>query len=574
MSSSASHAVPRARRMPVSPTGLVAAILMAATSALVLYPLAVVLADVFFGHGTQPLAHTFGILLSEGTLQSLGYTLLVVGISVALSLLFGGFLAWVNERSDARIGWIGRILPLIPLLVPQVAGAVGWVLLLSPRAGILTAWMRDFMSLFGEVGRSGPLDIFTLPGLLFVMTLYQIPYAYLILSAALQNMDPALEEAARISGSGPRRTFLRITLPAIRPAIFSALFIVSVLSFVQFSIPVIIGTGAGIELLSVNVYRQIYNSPPNMEAAVIISVMMFLIVVVVMSMKHVLAPRAGHAGIGGKASHASRVRLGPWRRPTQLFVLLFLMLSSVAPLLALLIVSFQKIWMARIPWNRLGTQNYLAVLMENSLTSQSFINSILLGALGATSTLILATIPLLWKRRRGSSRLQKMVTGIMFLPAAMPHSIVGISFILAFASWPFQLYGTLTMLLLAYILMFLPQASQSSEAALAQVGTELTDSAQVFGAGPLTTLRRVLLPLMMPGLVAGWVIVFVLISGEVTASALLGGVANPVVGLALLNLWENGSFPQVAAMAVVITLMNMAVVTLVLSLVRRTRRIG
>jgi iron(III) transport system permease protein len=558
----------------VSVTAIIAAILMAATSGLVLYPLAVVLADVFFGHGAHPLAYTADILLSEGTLRSLGYTLLVVSVSVALSLLLGGFLAWINERSDARIGWVGRILPLMPLLVPQVAGAVGWVLLMSPRAGLLTVWTRDFLSLFGEVGRSGPFDIFSLPGLLFVMTLYQIPYAYLILSAALQNMDPALEEAARIAGSGPRRTFLRITLPAIRPAIFSALFIVSVLSFVQFSIPVIIGTGAGIELLSVNVYRQIYNTPPNMEAAVIISVMMFLIVIMVMSLKHVIAPRAGHAGIGGKASHASRVRLGPWRWPAHIFVMLFLLLSSVLPLLALIIVSLEKIWLARIPWDRLTMQNYVTVLLENSLTSQAFLNSILLGSVGATLTVALATIPLLWKRRNGASFSQKLVSGIMFMPAAMPHSIVGISFILAFAGWPFQLYGTLTILLMAYILMFLPQASQSGEAALAQVGTELTDSAQVFGAGPLVTLRRVLLPLMLPGLVAGWVIVFVLISGEVTASALLGGTANPVVGLALLNLWENGSFPQVATMAVVITFMNAAVVTVVLGLARRARSTG
>lgn len=553
---------------------LVCAVIITATLALVIYPLAMVLYDVFFGIGANPLSEIMGILLGQGVRISLGYTLLVVGISVALSLLLGGFLAWINERSDARIGWAGRVLPLIPLLVPQVAGAVGWVLLLSPRAGILTVWIRDLLSPFMAMGREGPFNIFSLPGLIFVMTLYQIPYAYLILSAALQNIDPSLEEAARISGARPGQAFLRVTLPSIRPALFSALFIVSVLSFVQFSIPVIIGTGAGIELLSVNVYRQIYNTPPQMEAAVIISVMMFLIVVLMLSLKSLVAPGLSHARIGGKASQASRVRLGRWRLPARLFVFAFLMLSGVLPLFGLIVVSLERIWLARIPWSRLGFQNYLAVLLQNQLTSKAFINSIMLGALAATLTLALALIPLLWKRQGGNPRLQRIVSGIMFLPAAMPHSIVGISFILAFAGWPFQLYGTLAILLLAYVLMFLPQASQSGEAALAQVGAELTDSAQVFGAGPFATFWRVLLPLMLPGLVAGWVIVFVLTSGEVTASALIGGTSNPVVGLALLNLWENGSFPQVAAMAVVITLMNAVVVTLVLGLARRFRATG
>lgn len=552
-----------------SPFKLAIGCLVLAMSALIVYPIAIVVIRAFTVDGHLSAQGIAAALAQPGIGGVVVNTITLVACSGLAALVIGAAFAWLNERTDARLGWVTDLLPLIPLLMPQIAGAIGWVVLLSPQAGLVNGWLRDLLKAIGIERRSGPLDIYSFPGLIFVMALYLVPYVYLIVSASLRNLDPHLEEASRISGAGPLRTLRRVTLPAIRPALTAAALILVIIGFAQFSAPIIIGTGARIEVLSVRIYRLLYNYPPRTDFAVALSLIMLVIVFAALFLQNLVTRKGRHARIGGKGAQAPRLPLGRWRGPARIAMTLYMLATAVLPSIGLLIVSGQAFWSPAIVWEKLSLMNYESVLFANKMTRHALTNSLLLGAVGATIGMLIAAVIALFVQRTGQST-RRLIDAVVTLPAAVPHTVVAVGFLLAFSQGLFNLHGTLMVLLLIYLVMYLPQGERAASAAMAQVGTELLEASQVFGASPGRTFRRVLLPLMLPGLVAGWIMLFVLMAGELTASALLAGGNNPVVGLVLLDIWENGSFPQLAALAVIITAIDSVVVMLVMRTMHRS----
>ncbi|HJY05643.1 MAG TPA: ABC transporter permease subunit, partial [Bryobacteraceae bacterium] len=180
-------------------------------------------------------------------------TLIVVVGSSAIAMVIGAVMAWLNERTDARIGTLTDSLPLVPFLLPPIAGAIGWVLLLSPQAGFLNAIIRWVMSILGLQIDSGPLNIYSWYGLIFVYVLYQVPYSFMLVSTGLRNADPSLDEQSRVSGAGLARTLWRVTLPAVRQSLSGSWLLMMLVGFSLYSVPLIIGTGAKIDIMSVRI---------------------------------------------------------------------------------------------------------------------------------------------------------------------------------------------------------------------------------------------------------------------------------------------------------------------------------
>ncbi|MBP2294964.1 ABC transporter permease [Azospirillum rugosum] len=547
----------------LSPFNIVVTLLILLTLALVVYPVGGILLRAFVVDGRIGLSGFTAAVTNPDLLAALFNTVVLVAVSGALALFVGAAFAWLNERTDASTGWTADILPLIPLLVPQIAGVTGWVMLLAPKAGVLNGLLRGLFDAVGVPMREGPLNIYTYQGLVIITALYLVPYVYLIVSAALRNLNPYFEEAARMNGAGPMKTLFVVTLPAIRPALLASALILVMLGFAFFSVPMIIGTGAGIEVLSVKTYRLLYNYPPKTDLAIMLSIFMMIIVQGALLLQAWIVRSGRYATIGGKGAPASRIRLGRWRWLAQGTMIAYVLATAVIPVIGLVIVSLQPFWTPRVVWSQLSLHNYHFVLFENDMTTQALINSLSLGAVGATIGMFVAAVLALAAHNSGG-RLRAVIDGIATLPAAIPHTVIGVGFLVSFSQGWLNLYGTLTMLLLAYLVMFLPQAARSASSAVSQVGRELVEAAQVFRTPPGRTFLRILLPLMLPGLAAGWIILFVQMSGDLTASALLGGTNNPVIGQTLLDLWENGSFPQLAALAVIITVLDCAVVLLVL----------
>ncbi|MDT9591708.1 ABC transporter permease subunit [Nocardioides zeae] len=529
----------------------------------ILYPLVIILGDVL-GIGEEPsmAGEIWSEATSEPALETLRTTVLLVVPAGVAALLIASLLAWVNERTDARIGLLADVTPILPMFIPPVAGAIGWVFLAAPSAGLLNGAIEGFFGLFGA-DVDGPLNIFTWQGLFFVYVLDLVPFAYITLAAGFRNLDPVAEEAARISGAGPLETFRRVTLPSLGPSIGGALLIVMAIGFALFSTPIVIGTQAGVDVLSIEVVEAMTRSFPAEEAKALgYGLLLLLMVTLAWLLQRRFVRGGGHATVGGKGLNSQPTRLGPFRHVARAFMVLYLLGASVLPILALVIVSLERFWTASVPWGDLTLDNYRN-LLSNAIVVDALRNSVIVGVCCATIGMALAAV--VARITHGeTSRWTGVVEGVTRVPAAVPILVLSLAFIAAFVGEPFRIGGTTLLLVLAYTVIFFPHAVVNASSAYLQVGPQLREAGAVFGVSEGRTFLRVQLPLMLPGLTSGWAFLFVLVAGDVTVASLLAGTGNPVAGFVILDRYNTGTYPPLAAMAVLTTLLTTVVVTLAL----------
>lgn len=486
-------------------------------------------------------------------------------------------LAWLSERTDARIGLVADTLPLLPFVLPSISGAIGWVLLLSPTSGLLNAALRELLAPLGYENRRGPFDIYSYGGLIFIYTLYQVPFAYMMIASALRNLDPSLEQQSRVAGAGVFRTLRRVTMPAVLPSLGAATMLMIWHGFALYSVPVVIGTNPQIEVLSVRIVKLLtFTYPADVPGAVGLSLFVVATIGLAWFAQGRILRGNRYATIGGKGGlGGAPIRLGRWRPLGRAFFVAYVLLAAVLPLAALLVVALNGFWTPFLDWSSFSLRLFDKVLFENRTMQRSLINSLGLGFVGATIGMLVAAMMANLLRNRGGVVLRTLDAAVK-LPAALSGIVIGVGFVLAFAGPPFNLGGTLAILLLAYLVQFMPKASVAAEAAAAQVGGELTEAARVGGSGSARAFFRVSLPLMVPGLVAGWAMLFVQMAGDLTVTVILSGLKNIVVGFQILDIFHGGgSFAELAALALVLTLINAAVVSCAyLYSGLRSRRLG
>ena len=553
-------------RSPLKP---LAAILVVAIVLLIAYPLIGVVWRTY-GPGSQGFAQ----ILSGGGdrfWEMLRNTAIIVFGSGAIGMVIGIALAWVHQRTDANLGWVGELLPLSTLLMPLIASVVGWVILLDPKVGYLNVLIRQLTG-NTDPDATGPIDIFSLPALVAIASIYLVPYVFLMMTAAFQLLDSSLEEASRVSGASRARTFFKVLLPSVGPALGATSVMVLIRAFSAFTVVVVIGTRNGVETLPVYIYHLIGSTfPPKTGLAVLLAFVMLVVVQLLISVQSRLTRRGRNVAIGGKGGGVRRTSMRRARRPIQVVLALYLVVTAVLPALAVLVLSFQPFWSATIDPSQFSLKNYASMFTGGSTLGTAIGNSMLLAALGAT-VLILVSVVIGVAQRAASSRLRRFTSGVMAVPALIPHTLIGVAFVIAFSPPPFSLYGTLTLVFLAYILMEMPYASQSVQGVINSISPELPEAARVHGASELRAFARVLIPLMLSSLAAGWIITFIHMTAETTASVFLAGVNNPVVGAVMIKLTSDGTYPQVAALAVLLTLISTALVLIVLVLRRRSVR--
>lgn len=502
-----------------------------------------------------------------GTLRN---TAVVLAVSGSLAALFGAVFAWLNERTDARMGWLGRLLPVLPLITPPVAGAIGWGFLLSERPGLINIGVRNLLSVVGIEIEKGPFNIYSWPGLILVYTLFLLPFSYLMVSAGLRNMDSSLEQAALVAGAGPGIVLRRVTIPAVAPSIAAGAVLTVLSAVALFSVPVIIGTTAKIDVLTVQIYRLLtFTFPPKTGAALLLSAILLVTIFVVLVIQRHFTMRARHAVVGGKSGRPYIVPLGRWKFIARAAMTGYILLAAVLPLGALLVVSLQPFWSAHLDVGTFTLQNYREVLFEYDFVERAIRNSVLLGVFSAIAGLAVALCFVMVVQRRPAG-FGVFADGISKLPGSLSHVVIGVAMVISFTGPPFRLAGSLFLLFVTYVVLYLPQSTTTATAAYAQVAGELTEAAMVCGAGHARTLRLIQLPVMRPHLIAGAGVLFVLGAGEITASALLSGTRNPVAGALLLEYWQNGTFPELAAVTIVVATVSAAVVLGILRLAGRT----
>ncbi|HTM79173.1 MAG TPA: ABC transporter permease subunit, partial [Devosia sp.] len=330
-----------------------------------------------------------------------------------------------------------------------------------------------------------------------------------------------------------------------------------------------IANRAGIDILSVRILRSLtFEFPPRTDQAIVLSLFMLIAIAAVWMIQRRVTASGNFATIGGKSARHVLVELGRWKWVARTFMFIYIFFTSVLPLGALLIVALQPFWRPEINFSTFTLDNFYEALIGRPMTREGLRNSLTMGVLaGGVGMFIAALVALYVKNARRS--VGRVLDGVMKFPAALSHIVIAVGFLLAFSGPPFNMSGSLILLFIVYIILHLPEASIAATAAISQVGRDLLEASETCGASQGRTFRKILLPLILPGFVGGWALLFVLTAGELTASSLLAGVRNPVVGFVILDIWDQGTFGTLAALAFSFTVITTVIVSIATIISRR-----
>ena len=484
------------------------------------------------------------------TRQALINSLILGGWTALFSVLIGVPLAWAVSRANVPGKSMVFATATLSYLSPPFLTAIAFVSLLSPNAGLLNVFFRDVIG-----APSLTFNIFSMAGLVLVTTLHTFPFVFLLASSALRSVDASYEEAAQILGAGKMRTALSISLPLVAPAILSGTLLAFVNAIALFGSQAIIGLPARIFTLPTRIY-SLFDYPPEYGLASALSLLFVAITIVALYLQRRFLARRSYVMLGGKGSRPQLIDLGPWRWVVFGFCLLVAIVAIILPYAALIALSFSKSWGLDF-WQNLTISNYRFVLFEYDVTQRAIMNSLLLATAAATIAVFIGAI-VGWIDLRTTLPGRKALDYAAIIPLGLPGIVMAVALIQFWLAMPLALYGTLTILLLAYVGRYIPLAVRSANAALRQVDPSLEESARVLGASWTTTMKEITLPLIRPGLFAGWLLVFVPVIQELSASILLFSSSSMTLAVAVYNLYETGQSENVAALAII----NMMIISI------------
>lgn len=485
-------------------------------------------------------------------------TLGVVGGSVAIAFFFGVSLAWLIARTNTPGARALELLPILPFVTAPFIGAVGWVFLLAPKVGFINVFLR---TLVGSAAAEGPTNIYTAWGMIWVMGLYLTPYVYLFTSGAFKSLDPALEEVSRVSGAGTLGTFLKVTLPLVTPALLSGTLLAFVMGAGMFAIPAALGITARTYVLTTLIWRNLNTWPAKFELAAAMGTILLLMSLIGLYLHRRAIGGKEYTTITGKGFRPARTDLGRWRYGALAFCLAYLVLAVGLPYLALAYASLTRYWTIQITPGIFTLDNYRFVLLEYKITWPAIRNSLLLSASGATICVLLAAVvSFIVVRTRARGR--GILDYVSMMPVGVPATVLAVGLLAAWIRPPLVLYGTAWILLVAYITHFLPFGVRSAASSLHQLSRELEESSRICGASWLRTFAQITLPLIRPGVMAGWILLFIIFMREMNASVLLYTPATVVISVALFDMWMDGLYNRIAAFSFLIVLVSVAAVAL------------
>jgi iron(III) transport system permease protein len=469
---------------------------------------------------------------------------LVLGAWTGLfSLMIGVSLAWAVSRTDVPFKPLIQLTASLSYLSPPFLTAIAFVYLFSPNAGLINVLMRDVLDLPFLT-----FNVFSMPGLVLVTVMHTFPFVFLLASSALLSVDASYEEAAQILGASKIRTALTITAPLVAPAILSGTLLAFVNAIALFGSQAILGLPGRIVTLPTRIYA-LFDYPPEYGLASALSLLFIVITVVALYLQRAFLARRSYVTLAGKGARPQLMSLGPIRWAVFGFVVLTFIVAIILPYSTLLAVSFSKSWGLDF-WKGLTFANYHFILFEYNVTQRAILNSLGLATVAATIAVLLGAI-ISWIDLRTRIPGRKLLDYAALIPLGLPGIVVAVALIQFWLAMPLALYGTLTILLLAYVGRYVPLGVRAANSSLRQIDPSLEESAQILGASWMTTMREVTLPLIRPGLFAGWLLVFVPVVQELSASILLFSSSSITLAVAVYNLYETGYIEPVAALAII-----------------------
>lgn len=492
------------------------------------------------------LGHYGDILTSKVVRGAVFNSLLTALSGAAIAIIVGLFFAWIVTRTNTPFKGVIAMAGVMPLFIPPLVAGFAWSLLGSPETGLLNV-------LFESVGLPLRLNLYSLEGIVFVFGVYYAPYVFMFTAATLRNMDPSLEEASEISGVGPIGTMFRVTLPLMMPAILSGGLLAFVIILGIYGIPAILATPAQEPFLTTYIFALTADSPPLYNKAAAVSMILIGVTALGVYLQQRVLSGRSYVTVAGKSFRPKVLNLGAWRFATLGFGLAYLLIVVILPYAALLVVAFRKFMfipdLASLFDMRQYTLVHFANLFGNPLTGRSIVNSMIVGGMAAAAGGFLA-FAVGYTVQRTTLPGRSFLDYIATVPVAIPGLVIGVAYLWAWVGLPGGLYGTTTILALAFVARFLPDTVKALSSSLLQIHKELEEASVICGRGVLSTIKNIVFPLAWPGILSGMTLLFVLSIRELGSSLFLYTSDSIIMSVLLLDFWEGGNIGVTAAFSV------------------------
>ena len=513
------------------------------------------------GEDGATLAH-YRQVFTDGALRQALWNTVVLAFWVGLaSLAIGAPMAWLAARTDLPGPRLIRGLILASFVTPPFLGAFAWVMLAGPNAGLLNKLYRSL------TGAEGPLlNVFGMPGLIFVVTIYTFPYVFIMLANTLELIPSDVEEAAAMLGASRLRVALSVTLPMVLPAILSGFILAVLQALALFGSPAILALPAGFHTVTTQIWA-LFQYPPKVEMAAAFSVPLLLATALLLTLQKRLLGRRGYAAIGGKGGRRRRIPLGSWRLPALAACLGVLACSIFLPYAILAKAAFARAWAQPLTADNLTLAN-VAFTFQQGSTRSAILNTLELGVLTACVGAGLAAL-LAYVINRKLIPGHQALAFLTLAPVAIPGVVLAVALFVTYTRPPLLLYGSLAILFVAYLTKELPVGYAQSDATFKGVHPELEEAGRILGAGRLRVLGEITAPLARSGIIATWCFVFIGVIRELSASIILFTPNTKVISVVIFDLKEEGEFGAIAVLGLFMLLMTFAAVVVVQALLGR-----
>jgi iron(III) transport system permease protein len=534
------------------------AVLLVILTFLVIYPVSMLLLGALtntnpvvdgFGVFDISLANFITVLGNPNVHLALANSLIACGGGTALAVVIGLTFSWVVVRTDTPCKGFISAVSMIPLFVPPLVAAVAWSILASPKTGLLNTVLKF-------VGIDWRFNSYSMLGMIVIFGIYYAPYVYMFTASALRNMDPALEEAAEVSGASAVRILFTVTFPLIAPAIISGMLLSFIVMLGIYGIPAVLGTPGDIPVLTTYIFKLTNWSPPLYSTAASVAIILMVVTGFLVFLQQKVVSGRSYITVAGKAFRPGVMKLGPWRYFTLALAALYLVVVVVLPTLALIVAGFRKFLFIRDMSSLFDMKQYSLIhferLFDNPLAMRSIWNTMEVGLVTALFGGVLAfAIGYTVNRTHVAGR--KSIDVISTLPIAIPGLVVGVAYLWAWIGLPGGLYGTIWILALAFIARFMPDTVKALSTSLLQIHRELEEASWLCGKGMLGTIRSIVLPLARPGVIAGMTLLFILAIRELGSSLFLYTSNTMVMAVLLLDYYEGGNVGITSAFSLVQT---------------------
>jgi iron(III) transport system permease protein len=481
----------------------------------------------------------------------------VVGAAIVATVL-ALFLAYLNNRTDIPFKFLFKIISITPMMIPHILFSVSWVLLLNPSNGILNLILKQLFSL-----ESSPLNIYSLWGMILVEGLLDMPIAYLIIAPAMASFDVNLEESSRVFGANSGQTLFRVTLPVLRPAILASFILCIVRCMASFAVPSVIGMPGRIYVLSTHIYRTIsigFAVDYGKAAAIGMSVLVTSITLIFIY-RYLTSESEKYVTISSRGYRPTVIELKKAKIPLFIILGLLMFVLIVLPVLVLIYTSFVPYSM--VPSARAFSMmnlDHWSSVISDPISLLSLKNSLFLGIFGATLGVILS-IFVAYTIVKIRTKASGFLESLSFLSFSFPGIVIGVGFMWFFVRTP--IYATIWALLIGYIATYLPYGIRPLSSAFVQIHRHLEESSMVCGASSLTTMWRIIVPLLVPGIVSAWVLMATMFLRELTLSVVLSRPGTEVLAVQILRFANDGLWGRLSALGIIMIAISTTLVAFV-----------